>query len=249
MTIIKSPEEVELMKRACKIVAIVLERLRSEVKPGIKTRLLNSIAEEELRKRGAKASFKGYHGYPASLCVSINEEIVHGIPGDRVLVEGDIVSLDFGALLNGFHGDAAVTVGVGKIELRTEELLKATEAALMEGIRRAKTGDRIGDVSAVIQKRAEMDGFTVIREYCGHGVGRSLHEEPQVPNFGIPGTGPVMKKGMTLAIEPMVVTGDWHTVVDERNKWTVSTRDKGLAAHFEHTIVIGDNEAEILTSI
>jgi methionyl aminopeptidase len=249
MTIIKSPEEVELMRRAGKIVAIVLERLRKEVRPGIKTRLLNSIAEEELRKQGATASFKGYHGYPASLCVSINEEIVHGIPGDRVLVEGDIVSLDFGAFLNGFHGDAAVTVGVGKIEPGTEKLLAATEAALMEGIRRAKTGDRLGDVSAVIQKRAEMDGFTVIREYCGHGVGRNLHEDPQVPNFGIAGTGPVMKKGMTLAIEPMVVTGDWHTVVDAKNKWTVSTRDKGLAAHFEHTIVIGDGEAEILTSI
>jgi methionyl aminopeptidase len=249
MTIIKSPEEVELMRQVGKIVAIVLERLRKEVKPGIKTRLLNSVAEEELRKRGAKASFKGYHGYPASLCVSINEEIVHGIPGDRVLVEGDIVSLDFGALLNGFHGDAALTVPVGKIDPLKEKLLAATEASLMEGIRRARTGDRMGDVSAAIQKRAEMDGFTVIREYCGHGVGRNLHEDPQVPNFGLAGTGPVMKKGMTFAIEPMVVTGDWHTVVDEKNKWTVSTRDKGLAAHFEHTIVIGDSEAEILTSI
>ncbi|OGO15865.1 MAG: type I methionyl aminopeptidase, partial [Chloroflexi bacterium RBG_16_48_7] len=172
------------MRKVGKIVAIILERLRKEVKPGIKTRLLNSVAEEELRKKGAKASFKGYHGYPASLCVSINEEIVHGIPGDRVLVEGDIVSLDFGAFLNGFHGDAAITVGVGRIEPGTVKLLAATEAALLEGIRRVKTGDRLGDVSAAIQKRAEMDGFTVIREYCGHGVGRNLHEDPQVPNFG-----------------------------------------------------------------
>jgi methionyl aminopeptidase len=249
MTIIKSPEEVEMMRRVGKIVAIILERLREEVRPGIKTRLLNSVAEEELRKKGATASFKGYHGYPASLCVSVNEEIVHGIPGDRVLVEGDLVSLDFGAFLNGFHGDAALTVGVGRIDPRSEKLLAATEASLMEGIKRVKAGDRLGDVSAVIQKRAELDGFTVIREYCGHGVGRNLHEDPQVPNFGLAGTGPVMKKGMTLAIEPMVVTGDWHTVVDEKNKWTVSTRDRGLAAHFEHTIAIGDSEAEILTAI
>jgi len=249
MTVIKSREEVELMRHAGKVVAIVLERLRREVKPGIKTKLLNTVAEEELRKNGAKASFKGYRGYPASLCVSINEEIVHGIPDDRVLQEGDLVSLDFGAYIGGFHGDAAVTVGVGKISSQAEKLLAATEEALMVGIKRAVTGDRIGDISAAIQQHAEGQGFAVIREYCGHGIGRDLHEDPQVPNFGLPGTGQVLKNGMTVAIEPMVVTGDWHTVVDKKNKWTVRTVDNGLAAHFEHTIAIGEQEPEILTVI
>ncbi len=249
MTIIKSAEEVEIMRRAGRIVARILERLEQEVHPGIKTRYLDTIAEDELRKAGAKPSFKGYHGYPACLCVSINEEIVHGIPGDRVLAEGDIVSLDFGAYVEGFHGDAAITVGVGKISSQAQELLLATEAALLEGIKKAQKGFYLGDVSVAIQNYVEQKGFSVIREYCGHGIGRNLHEDPQVPNFGVAGTGPVFKSGMTLAIEPMVTTGDWHTKVDKTNGWTVRTADSSLAAHFEHTVVIGNNEPEILTRI
>jgi methionyl aminopeptidase len=249
MTIVKSTEEVELMSRAGKIVALILNKLVSEVKPGIKTRQLNSIAEDELRKNGAKASFKNYRGYPASLCVSINEEIVHGIPDDRVLREGEIVSLDFGAFIGGFHGDSAVTVGVGSISKEAADLLSTTETALMKGIEAAKCGSRLGDVSAAIQQYVESKGFAVVREYCGHGIGRNLHEDPQVPNYGISGNGPMLKKGMTIAIEPMVTIGDWHTVVDKINKWTVRTLDGSLAAHFEHTIAIDDNGPHILTQV
>jgi methionyl aminopeptidase len=249
MTIIKSTDEVEIMSRAGKIVAVILNKLVSEVKPGIKTRQLNSIAEDELRKSGAKASFKNYRGYPASLCVSINEEIVHGIPGDRVLQEGEIVSLDFGAFYQGFHGDAAVSVGVGNISKKAEDLLYTTETALMKGIEAAKCDARLGDVSSSIQKYVEARGFSVVREYCGHGIGRSLHEDPQVPNYGISGNGPILKKGMTIAIEPMVTTGDWHTEVDKIDKWTVRTLDGSMAAHFEHTIAIDDNGPRILTRV
>lgn len=249
MTIVKSTEEVEIMSRAGKIVALILNKLVSEVKPGIKTRYLNSIAEDELRKSGAKASFKNYRGYPASLCVSINEEIVHGIPDDRVLEEGEIVSLDFGAFIQGFHGDAAITVGVGSISNKAADLLSTTQTALMKGIEAAKCGSRLGDVSASIQQYVESKGYSVVREYCGHGIGRNLHEDPQVPNYGISGNGPMLKKGMTIAIEPMITTGDWHTVVDKTNKWTVRTLDGSLAAHFEHTIAIDDDGPRILTMV
>ena len=249
MTIIKSAAEVELMRKVGKIVAAILEKLSGEVRPGIKTRHLDSVAEAELKKAGAIASFKGYRGYPASLCVSINEEIVHGIPGDRILKEGDIVSLDFGAYLNGFHGDAAITVGVGEINERANELLSVTKTALMLGIKAARTGVNLGDVSHAIQEYVEGNGLSVVKEYCGHGVGRNLHEDPQIPNFGEKGIGPILKKGMTLALEPMVTLGDWRTRVDPINKWTVRTADKSLAAHFEHTIAIGEIEPEILTII
>ncbi|HJX03888.1 MAG TPA: type I methionyl aminopeptidase [Dehalococcoidia bacterium] len=249
MTVIKSTAEVESMRRAGRIVARVLERLKNEIRPGIRTKLLDSIAEEELKKNGARASFKGYHGYPASLCVSINEEIVHGIPGERKLEEGDIVSLDFGAFVEGFHGDSAITVGVGKISTVAQQLLSTAEAALMIGIEAARCSARLGDLSAAIQGHVEGSGFTVVREYCGHGIGRALHEDPQVPNFGIAGNGPLLIEGMTLAIEPMVTSGDWRTQVDGVNSWTVRTADGSLAAHFEHTIAIGYNGTEILTVI
>jgi methionyl aminopeptidase len=248
MTILKSAEEIALMREAGRIVAEVLMRLKEEVKPGIKTRLLDTIAADELKKKGAKASFKGYRGYPATLCVSINDEVVHGIPGDRILEEGDIVSLDFGAYVKGFHGDSAITVGVGKISDKARDLLETTEAALIAGITEAHAGLRMGDVSSVIQNVAERKGFGVVREYCGHGIGRNLHEDPQVPNFGISGMGIRLQKGMTIAIEPMITTGDWQTRID-RNKWTVHTADNSLAAHFEHTVAIWDNEAEILTRV
>lgn len=248
MTVIKSPQELAIMRQAGKIVARTLRKLAEEVKPGIRTRHLDSVAVSELKKYGAKASFKGYRGFPASVCVSVNDEIVHGIPGDRELNDGDIVSLDFGAIVNGFHGDGAITVGVGKISPKAHELEELTKEALMVGIKEARNGARLGDVSAAIQDYVEARGFSVIREYSGHGIGRDLHEDPLVPNFGIAGEGPILRKGMTLAIEPMVTVGDWRTRV-AANKWTVLTADGSLSAHFEHTIAIGDDEAEILTLI
>ncbi len=248
MTVIKSAEEVAIMREAGKVVAAILQRLKAEVKPGIKTKQLDTIIVDELKSKNAKASFKGYRGFPANLCVSINDEIVHGIPGERILKEGDIVSLDFGAYLNGFHGDAAITVGVGQISSRAQNLLTVTEEALMVGINAARCGAHLGDVSATIQDYVESRGFSVVREYCGHGVGRDLHEDPQVPNFGERGKGPVLQKGMTLALEPMVTEGDWRTKLNG-NKWTVRTVDSGLSAHFEHTIAISDGEPEILTAL
>ncbi|MFC2048283.1 type I methionyl aminopeptidase, partial [Chloroflexota bacterium] len=202
----------------------------------------------ELKKLGAKSSFKGYRGFPANLCVSVNEEIVHGIPGKRVLREGDIVSLDFGAIFKGFHGDAAVTVGVGNISPEAEKLMEITEGALKEGIAAAQAGARLGDISAAIQYYAESRGYSVVREYTGHGIGWEMHEEPQIPNFGLPGQGPVLKKGMTLALEPMVNIGDWRTRVGD-DHWVVFTADGGLSAHFEHTIAITDAEPEVLTTL
>ena len=246
MTILKSSEEVAIMRRAGRVVAAVLERLREEVKPGIRTRQLDSVAANELKKHGAKASFKGYRGFPANLCVSVNDEIVHGIPGERRLSEGDIVSLDFGAMVDGFHGDSAMTVGVGRISSKAQELLATTEAALMGGIRAARCGAHLGDVSAAIQEYVETRGFSVIREYSGHGVGRDLHEDPLVPNFGFRGAGPVLQEGMTIALEPMVATGHYRTRLGE-NQWTVLTDDGSLSAHFEHTIAVSDDGAEILT--
>jgi len=248
MTVIKSPQEVAIMRQAGRIVAKTLQRLTEEIKPGVKTSHLDTVAASELKKYGAKASFKGYRGFPASLCVSVNDEIVHGIPGERELNAGDIVSLDFGAIVDGFHGDGAVTVGVGKINSKAQELIAVTEAALMVGIKEARSGAHLGDVSAAIQNYVETKGFSVVREYSGHGVGRDLHEDPLVPNFGPAGEGPVLRKGMTLAIEPMVTIGDWRTRV-AGNKWTVLTVDGSLAAHFEHTVAISEDEPEILTLI
>jgi methionyl aminopeptidase len=245
--IIKSEREIELMRQAGRIVATVLAMLMKQVKPGMKTKELDIIAGREVERLGGKASFKGYRGFPANLCVSVNEEIVHGIPGERILREGDIVSLDLGASFKGFQGDSAVTVGVGKTSPEARKLVATTEEVLKAGIAAARTGARLGDVSVAIQSYAESRGYSVVREYTGHGIGRDLHEEPQVPNFGIAGTGPVLKKGMALALEPMVNIGDWRTKVGE-DQWTVVTADGSLSAHFEHTIAITDGEAEILTS-
>lgn len=247
MTVIKSPEEVAIMRQAGKVVSSVLQKLKGEVKPGIRTSQLEPVAVNELEEWGAQSSFKGYHGFPAHLCISVNDEIVHGIPGERILNEGDIVSLDFGAYLNGFHGDAAITVGVGTISSQVQDLLDVTEAALMAGIDAAWCGARLSDISATIQEYVESRGFSVVREYCGHGIGRELHEDPSVPNFGLRGKGPLLQKGMTLALEPMVTVGDWRTRLDNNNGWTVFTADNSLSAHFEHTIAIGDTGSEILT--
>lgn len=246
--IIKSEQEIAIMRKAGRIVATVLEVLKSKVKAGMKTEELDFIAAEEVEKLKAKPSFKGYRGFPANLCVSVNDEIVHGIPGKRVLQEGDIVSLDFGAIYMGYQGDAALTVGIGHVSLEAKQLMETTEGALMVGISVARPGARLGDISAAIQQYAESRGYSVVREYTGHGIGREMHEEPQIPNFGLSGQGPVLKKGMTLALEPMVNIGDWRTRVGD-NHWTVSTADGSLSAHYEHTIAITDAEPEVLTAL
>jgi len=244
--IIKSSQEIAIMREAGRIVASVIEALTKNVRPGVTTRELDDVAVREFKKRGAVASFKGYRGFPASICTSVNEEVVHGIPGARVLKAGDIISLDVGAMINGFHGDAAVTLGVGKINSDSQALIDATKGALEAGIAAAKNGARLGDVSAAIQSYAESRNFSVVREYVGHGIGRDLHEDPQVPNFGIAGEGILLKKGMTIALEPMLNAGVWRTRVIN-NRWTVVTADGKLSAHFEHTIAIADDVPEILT--
>ena len=246
--IIKSKREIAVMRQAGRVVATVLEMLTRQVRPGMKTRELDTIAGMEIERLGAKPSFKGYRGFPANLCVSVNAQIVHGIPGEWVLNEGDIVSLDLGAIFGDFHGDAAVTVGVGEISSQAEELLEGTEGALEAGIAAAYPGAKSGDISAAIQGYAESRGYSVIREYTGHGIGREMHEEPQIHNFGLPGTGPVLKRGMTFALEPMLSIGDWRTRLGD-DHWTVFTADGSLSAHFEHTIVITDGEPEVLTAL
>jgi methionyl aminopeptidase len=251
--IIKSDEEIAIMREAGRITAKVLKILEANVKPGIHTIELDVIAEREVRKLGAKPSFKGYRGYPSNLCVSVNDEIVHGIPGKRVLHEGDIVSLDFGVIYKGFQGDAARTVGVGTISPEARRLIETTVGALKIGVASARAGARLGDISAAIEEYAESGGYSVVREYTGHGIGRQMHEDPQVPNttksvLGLmKGMGPELRKGMVLALEPMVNIGGWETKVDD-NGWTVRTRDGSLSAHFEETIAITYNEPEVLTS-
>ncbi|MFC2010707.1 type I methionyl aminopeptidase [Chloroflexota bacterium] len=245
---VKSDQEVAAMRQAGRIVATILEMLKLQVRPGMETEELDIIAAREVERLGATPSFKGYRGFPANLCVSVNNEIVHGIPGKQVLHEGDIVSLDFGAIFDGFHGDAAVTVGVGSVSPEAKQLMETTEGALKAGIAAACPGTRLGDVSATIQHYAESRGYSVVREYTGHGIGREMHEDPQIPNFGLLGQGPMLKKGMTIALEPMVNVGSWHTRVDD-NHWTVFTSDGSLSAHFEHTIAITEAEPEVLTAL
>jgi methionyl aminopeptidase len=236
------------MRQAGRIVAAVLEVLKMSVKPGMKTEELDAIAAREAEKLGAVPSFKGYQGYPANLCVSVNDEIVHGIPGKRVLKEGDIVSLDFGVIYEGFQGDAALTVGIGSISEQAEKLIETTEGALEAGMNAARAGARLGDISSAIQQYAESRGYSVVREYTGHGIGRQMHEDPQIPNFGIPGEGIELKKGMALALEPMVNIGGWRTRVSDNN-WTVYTSDGSLSAHFENTIAVTDGGHEVLTAL
>jgi methionyl aminopeptidase len=253
--IIKSNEEVALMREAGRITLKVLNAVAASIRAGMRTDELDAIAEKETKKyAGAIPSFKGYRGYPANLCVSINDEIVHGIPGKRILKEGDIVSIDFGVIYKGFQGDCARTVGVGDISPAAGRLIETTAGALKAGIAAALRGARLGDITAAIEAYAEPKGYSVVREYTGHGIGRQMHEDPQIPNTTksvlglIKGTGPVLQKGMTFAVEPMVNMGSWETKVDD-NMWTVRTRDSSLSAHFEDTIVITDAEAEILTSV
>jgi methionyl aminopeptidase len=244
--IIKSDKEIAVMREAGKITAEILQIVGERAKPGITTMELNEITEKELKKRGAVSSFNGYRGFPANLCASINDEIVHGIPGDRVLKEGDIISLDFGVIYKGFQGDAAMTVPVGKVSPEATRLMEATRESLGKGIAASRAGATLGDVSSAIQRYAEAKNYSVVREYTGHGIGRDMHEEPQIPNYGVPGTGPELKKGMTLALEPMLNIGGSATRV-AKDRWTVLTADGSLSAHFEHTIAITDNEPEVLT--
>ena len=246
--IIKSDIEIDAMRQAGRIVAEILQKISERVRPGVKTKELDIIAETELEIRRATSSFKGYHGFPANLCVSVNDEIVHGIPGEKALREGDIVSLDFGVIYEGFQGDAAITVPVGEISPAARRLIDATKESLEKGIATAMAGATLGDVSAAIQKHAESKNYSVVREYTGHGIGRDMHEDPQIPNYGIPGTGPELKKGMTLALEPMLNTGGSSTRV-AKDRWTVLTADGSLSAHFEHTIAINDSKPEVLTRL
>ncbi len=246
--IIKSPHEIEQMRQAGRIVAIVLDTLSKEIKPGTTTGKLNSIAEKLIKDHGAQPSFKGYRGFPATICASVNEEIVHGIPGKRVLKEGDIIAIDVGSIYNGFQGDAAITVGVGKIGAEAQKLIDTTHGALEAGIAQAWEGAHLSDISHAIEAYAKSAGFTPVREYVGHGIGRDMHEKPEIPNFGPPGKGPTLKRGMTLALEPMINIGGWKTRVCD-DQWTVVTADGTLSAHFEHTIAITDGKAEILTHL
>lgn len=245
--ILKTPEELKTMREAGRIVAITLDALRKAVRPGISTAELDAIAHQSALRHGATPSFLGYNGYPASLCASINDEIVHGIPSPkRILKEGDIVSLDFGVIYHGLQGDGAITVPVGEVSETARKLLSVTEAALYKGIEQVKAGNRLSDISHAIQTFVEAQGFSVVRQYVGHGIGRAMHEEPQIPNFGPPGRGPVLKRGMVFAIEPMVNVGHYGTRV-LADDWTVVTEDGSLSAHFEHTVAVTDGEPEILT--
>lgn len=234
------------MRKAGRVVAVTLAALAREVRPGITTLDLDRLAESTIRAQGATPSFKGYRGFPASVCVSVNEEVVHGIPGRRILHEGQIVSLDVGAIFEGMQGDAALTVAVGQVSTRMQTLMRVTQAALAAGIQQARAGNRLGDVSAAIQAVAEGAGFSVVREYGGHGVGRSMHEDPHIPNWGQAGSGLLLRAGMTLALEPMVNAGKYQVRVKSDN-WTVVTVDGQPSAHFEHTVAITEGEPEILT--
>ena len=246
---VKSARELELMREAGRVVAFTLGRLRAMLQPGISTRELDAVAEREIRGQGARPAFKGYRGFPASLCVSVNEQVVHGIPGGLVIREGDIVSMDLGAIVDGLYGDSAVTVAAGSVPEEVLRLLQVTEEGLMAGVRAVRPGNRIGDVSAAVQSEVERQGtYGIVREYVGHGIGRALHEEPQVPNYGTPGRGPLLRPGMVLAIEPMVNMGEAGTRLLE-DGWTVVTADGSLSAHFEHTVAVTEGEPVVMTAI
>ncbi len=243
---IKSPEEIERVRKACAIASRVLEQTGKQIRAGVTTEYLDRFAENLIREEGAIPVFIGYRGYRYATCISVNEEIVHGIPGERALKEGDIVGLDVGVQIGGFCGDTAATFPVGKVSKKALKLLRAAKEALGAGIRQARSGKHLGDISAAIQRVAESRGFSVVRELYGHGIGRDLHEEPLVPNFGRPGEGPRLKPGMILAIEPMLNMGGWKIKTLE-DGWTVITSDRNLSCHFEHTVLVREGEAEILT--
>ncbi len=246
MIILKSEREIGLMREAGRIVAECHEYLARAIRPGVTTGELDALAEEFIRRRGGIPTFKGYRGYPASICTSVNDEVVHGIPGKRVLVAGDIVSIDIGVTYKGYVGDAARTWPVGRVGEEAQRLMRVTHEALLAGIAQAWPGNRLSDISHAVQRHVEGHGFSVVREYVGHGIGREMHEEPEIPNFGPPGKGPVLAPGMVLAIEPMVNAGGYE-VYTAGDRWTVRTRDGSLSAHFEHTVAVTKHGPLILT--
>ncbi|MCE5250588.1 type I methionyl aminopeptidase [bacterium] len=243
---IRSEEDIAHMRSVCRLAAETMEEAGKEIKPGVTTREIEEKTRGFIEQHGAKAAFLGYNGFPGAICVSVNEEVVHGIPGDRVLREGDLVKLDIGTYLNGFYGDMARSYPVGKISAEAEALVKTTREAFFKGVGKAVAGNRVGDIGHAIQAYAELHGYSVVRDLVGHGIGRHLHEDPQVPNFGHQGSGQMLKPGMILAIEPMVNMGDWAVEVLD-NDWTFITADRKLSAHYENTCVIRDGYAEILT--
>lgn len=249
MIVLKSKSEIATMREAGRIVAETIEALKEQAKPGVSTAELDAFAHAFIIQRKAFPAFKGYRGFPASICTSINNEVVHGIPSKkRVLKEGDLLSLDVGAIYDGFVGDGAITLPIGKVSDAAQRLLQATEGSLWAGIKQARAGNHLEDISGAIQDYAQAHGFSVVREYVGHGVGRAMHEEPQIPNYRQGKRGPKLSPGMTLAIEPMINEGGWETRT-QSDKWTVVTRDGKLSAHFEHTVAVTEDEPEVLTRL
>ncbi len=249
MIILRDPGEIAKIRTASRYAMEILLQVKGAVREGMRTIDLESFCEDRIRGIGKiRAAFKGYSGYPFCLCVSVNDEVVHGMPGERMLREGDIVSIDFGVEYEGYYGDVAVTTGVGKVSQKAERLMKVTEESLYKGIEAASGGKRLHDISHAVQSHVEAAGFSVVREFVGHGIGRSLHEDPQVPNYGERGTGPRLKKGLVIAIEPMVNVGESDVAIKE-NGWTAVTRDGSLSAHFEHTVALKENGAEILSAL
>lgn len=248
MIILKSEREINYLRDAGRIVAETLVEVKKAAKPDVTTMELDRIAEEYIKSCGATPAFKGYHGFPGNICSSVNEEVVHGIPGLKKLKNGDTVSIDIGAVINGYYGDAAITIPIGEVDAEVQQLLDVTEQSLYKGIEQAIVGNRLSDISHAVQKHAESFGYGVVRDYVGHGIGRNMHEDPQVPNYGPPGRGPRLKSGMTLAIEPMINMGT-HEVKTLDDGWTVITSDGKRSAHFEHTIVITPDGPEILTKL
>lgn len=247
MIFLKTDEEIELMREANRLVGMTLGEVAKHIAPGVTTLHLNKIAEEFIRSHGAVPSFLGYNGFPFSLCISINENVVHGFPSEYVMKEGDIISVDCGTEKNGFCGDSAYTFCVGEVSEEVKALLRTTKEALYLGIEKAVEGSRVGDIGNAVQTYCEKKGYTVVRELVGHGIGRKMHESPEVPNYGKPGTGPLLKKGMCIAIEPMINMGS-KNVVFEKDGWTVRTKDRKPSAHFEHTVAIRQGKADILST-
>lgn len=245
---LKSPQEIEIMREAGQIVAHVHQALAKAIKPGVTTKELDELAETMIREAGGIPTFKGYHGYPASICASVNEEVVHGIPGKRKLGEGDVIAIDLGVTYKGYVGDSAYTHPVGKVSDDARRLLEVTATALEKAIEQCRPGNRLSDLGHAVQTYVEAQGFSVVREYVGHGIGAQMHEPPQVPNYGLPGQGPVLQPGMVLAVEPMVNAGTWEVKL-LGDDWTVVTKDRMFSAHFEHTVAITENGPLILTSL
>lgn len=248
MIVCRSKAEIEKLRRSGRMVREVLEEVRTRVQPGVKTIELEAFVERRLAELGTRPAFKGYRGYPCCLCASVNDEVIHGIPSGRRLEEGDILSLDLGVVLDGYYGDSAITVPVSEIPDSLSRLLQVTEECLVLAIGKARAGNRVGDISAAVQEHAERNGYSVVREFVGHGIGRALHEEPQVPNYGTPGHGPLLKEGMVIAIEPMLNAGDAAVKIRD-DHWTAVTADGGRSAHFEHMVAITSNGADVLTRL